>query len=295
MNPESRGQLERASILRAASALGLMGSGSGSVAHLIALLCNETTPAEQVVAVIEREPLLAGRILRVANSAYYGHGRAVTTLSRAVSVLGTQAVRDIAITCCFDRVMLRRLESSIEDPRGFLRHSIATAIAAQSLAVAAALPSPEEAYVAGMLHNVGVAVQACVDVAGIRKLADARKVDLSAQTRTLERANCAMAHEVCGGLLLEAWQLPATLVCAAAHHHQPSEAPAIERPLVSLINIAATLAQSCDCGFALDPADYSVEPQTVQWARVDSQAVAEVGTTLRDRVNTLWEALPLDS
>jgi HD-like signal output (HDOD) protein len=294
MHPETRRPFDRASILHAASALGPMATGSKSVGQLISLLCDESTPTEQLVALIERQPLLAGRMLRVANSAYYGHGRAVTTLPRAVSVLGTQAIRAIAITCCFDRVMLRRLENALEGSSTFLRHSIATAIAAQSLAAAASLPYHEEAYVAGMLHNIGVAIQACVDGVGIRKLESARKAGMTAEVRTLESMYCGASHEMCGGLVLEAWQLPATLVSTAAHHHRPSEAPAAQRPLVSLINIAATLAQSSGCEFVLEPCPAACDPEALGWARVDSRVVEEVAATLADRVNTVWEALTLE-
>ena len=295
MHPEIRGPFDRASILHAASALGPLATGSRSVGQLISLLCDETTPTEQIVALIERQPLLAGRMLRVANSAYYGHSRAVTTLPRAVSVLGTQAIRAIAITCCFDRVMLRRLESALEGSSTFLRHSIATAIAAQTLAAAASLPCHEEAYVAGMLHNVGVAIQACVDAVGIRKLESARKAGMTGEVRTLEGMYCGVTHEMCGGLVLDAWQLPATLVSTAAHHHRPSDASATERPLVSLINIAATLAQSCGCEFILEPCSRICDPEALEWARLDSRVVDEVAATLSDRVNSVWEALAVDS
>jgi HD-like signal output (HDOD) protein len=270
-----------------------MAAGGKSLGQLISLLCNEATAADSIVRLIEQQPLLAARILRVANSAYYGYNRSVTTIPRAVSILGTGAIRAIAVTCCFDRVMLQRLENTLQDSPNFLRHSIATAIAAQALATVARLPNHQEAYVAGMLHNVGVAIQACVDATGIRKLERARQSGITAQIRALESTHCRTTHEMCGGLVLDAWQLPPALVSVAAHHHEPTEAPPGERPLVALINIATTLATSCNCGFVLESSLAAYQPETLRCAQIDQADVDEVAAVLSDRVATFWEALSL--
>lgn len=281
---------DRAAILRAASTLGPVATGGKSLGELISLLCDETTGSDFIVSHIEQQPLLAARILRVANSAYYGHNRSVGTIHRAVTVLGTKAIRAIAVTCCFDRVMLRRLESTLGDTSNFLRHSLATAIAAETLATLARLPNREEAFVAGMLHNVGVAVQACVDAIGVRELERARRADTTTPIRALERIHCRAAHEMCGGLVLHEWQLPAALVAAAAHHHEPSEAMPHVRPMVALVNIAAALAISSDRGFLLEDTRH-YQPEALHCAQVDQAHVNEVAERLNERVSEFLKAL----
>lgn len=282
--------LDRRSLLRAAGLLGPVSGGTQSLAELISILCNERTQVDYIVSLIEQQPLLAARVLRVANSAYYGQYRAVATIHRAVTVLGTQAIRAIAVTCCFDRVMVQRLQDTLGDATGFLRHSLATAIAAQSLASLAHLPQHEEAFTAGILHNIGVALQACVDLPGIRELDRARRAGDTTAIRDLENAHSSAPHELCGGVVLEAWQLPAQLVSVAAHHHEPAAAPDTDRSLVAVVNTATHLATLCGCGFTLEGAsDY--DPQTLRWLPLNRCEVNAVADGLSERVGEFWKAL----
>lgn len=282
--------LDRASLLHAAALLGPVAFGSQSLAGLISILCNEHSEIDCIVSLIEQQPLLAARVLRVANSAYYGQHRSVVTIHRAVTVLGTQAIRAIGVTCCFDRVMTQRLQETLGNAACFLRHSLATAVAAETLASVAHFPQPEAAFTAGVLHNIGVALQGCVDLRGMREMQRARGAGITAPIRDLEKAHSSAPHELCGGVVLEAWQLPTRLVSAAAHHHEPAEAPESHRALVSLVNIAAQLAASCGCGFALEAAsDY--DPQALQWAQLDRAGVNAVTDGLPERVAELTQAL----
>ena len=283
--------LDQGSILRAASALGMVGTGGKSVTELVAVLCSETTSSETILSLIEQQPLLAARILRVANSAYYGYTRAVTTLQRAMAVLGTQAVRGIAVTCSVDRVMSQRLEVVLPDAAQYLRHSIATAIAAQALALDARLSCHQEAYVGGMLHNIGVAIQACIDGTGVRKIATIRAFDTTTPIRELEAVQSRVAHEVCGGVALSAWRLPSRIVSAAAHHHGPADAPADDMPFVALVSVAASLATACNCGFNLEEAGGEIHPELLRCAGLETEHVDNVGAVLEGRVACLLDAL----
>ncbi|MBS0422047.1 MAG: HDOD domain-containing protein [Proteobacteria bacterium] len=287
---EHRPPLDRPFLLHSAALLGPVSTGAQSLAELISLLCNEQTEVERIVSLIERQPFLAARVLRVANSAYYGHHREVATIQRAVAVLGTQAIRAIAVTCCFDRITVQRLQDTLGEATSFLRHSVATAVAAESLAGAAHLPNREEAFTAGILHNIGVALQACVDSRGIRELDQARRAGSTTAVRDLESAHSSTSHELCGGVVLEAWQLPARLVSVAAHHHEPEEAPAADRPLVALVNIATHLATSCGCGFTLEGrSDFG--PQVLQRAQLEIGDLNSVSAGLRERIDEFWHAL----
>lgn len=282
---------EQSSILRAAAALGMVGTARNSVAESLAVLCSDESSSETIVAVIEQQPMLAARILRVANSAYYGHARSVTTLQRAIALLGTLAVRGIAVTCSLDRVLSQKLEGRLPDARHYWRHSVATAIAARDLALVAGLRSPEESYVGGMLHNIGVAIQVCVDQPGFRALVNARRSDLTTPIRQLESQHCQIGHETCGGVALSVWQLPARIVSAATHHHAPFEAPSDEQRFVALIGIAALLATSGDCGFHLEPQTSPIPPATLECAELEDSHVAGVAARLKERVTCLLHAL----
>src|SRR3569833_3221540 len=91
---------ERAAILAAANSLQLGGSGRNSPARLIGQLCDEHLTADELVARIEAHPVLCARVLKVANSPYYGQSGSVVTIKRAQLLLGVNAVREVATAAC---------------------------------------------------------------------------------------------------------------------------------------------------------------------------------------------------
>src|SRR5262245_2000821 len=97
-----------AEIVKAASSLGLLGGGSQTAHRILGALCDASLGSREIVSLIEREPGLAARVLKVANSAYYGHSRDISTLDRALTILGIDAVRGITAAACLDRSISRR-------------------------------------------------------------------------------------------------------------------------------------------------------------------------------------------
>ncbi|HXC60060.1 MAG TPA: HDOD domain-containing protein, partial [Steroidobacteraceae bacterium] len=85
-----------AEIVRAATSLGIIGGGANAAHRILATLCDASLDARQIADVIQREPGLAARVLKVANSAFYGSSRHIATLDRALMLLGLDAVRGIA-------------------------------------------------------------------------------------------------------------------------------------------------------------------------------------------------------
>jgi HD-like signal output (HDOD) protein len=282
---------DRANILRAATSLGIVGGGAGSASRIIAALCDPDIRAGEVAGLIERQPSLCARVLRVSNSPYYGQTRAVHTIQRALVVLGLEAVRGIAAAACLDRSMVRTAQGPPVDMEALLHHSLATAVAAEQLARVRHASLAAEAFVAGLLHNLGVAVQIQVDGAGIDAILAARRTDTAGDIRALESQYAAVHHEECGALIFEAWELPASLVAAAGHHHDPSTAPAAHRDLASLVNVGAILGLGCTRSFALEAPP--LEPDATAGARLglDPEHIAAVAALLPERVGVLRRAL----
>ena len=91
-------------ILKSAASIGVIGSGAGTVPRLMAALCDPDVSAAVVEDLVGRDPVLSLRVLRVANSAFYGQSRSITRIERALQLLGLDAVRGIAAAACLDRV-----------------------------------------------------------------------------------------------------------------------------------------------------------------------------------------------
>jgi HD-like signal output (HDOD) protein len=246
-------EAERKTVLQAAASLRLTGLNAPASAHLITMLCDETVAADELALRIEREPVLSARVLRVANSAFYGQQRTVVTMRRAVLVLGVNALRGIAAAACICQVVPSRL-AVLPDVSSWLQHSLATALASEMLASRRAPELSPGAFIAGLLHNLGVLLQTVVNPQGMAAMMAARGAHPHRDIRELEQEHSVPSHEKIIGLVFEDWQLPPALVCAAMHHHHPAEAPQAFRNLAELVGTSAHLALAFGNTYSLEPA-----------------------------------------
>jgi len=246
-------RIERAQIIKAAVARGILGGTADNAARIMAALGKPEVDARETVTLLKQEPVLAARVLRVANSPYYGQPQAIATMDRALVVLGVSAVRGIAAAACLDRTLNRGASQSLLDMRPVLRHSLATAVAAECLARIRCPSLACEAFMAGLLHNLGILVQVSLDRPGVDAMIGARRADDRRAMRMLEAERSSVGHEVCVAVLFEAWQMPETLIAAVQDHHDPMATRESHRPLASLINLGSQLALETGSTFGLEP------------------------------------------
>jgi HD-like signal output (HDOD) protein len=284
-------QVDRALVLQAAASLGLLGSGASSLARLMSMLCDQKVSGQEIASLIENHPVLCARVLRVANSAYYGQLRSVTTIKRAVLLLGLDGVRGIAAAACVDRAMPRRTKVALIDMPALLRHSLATAVAAESLARIRHPSLASEAFIAGVMHNLGVAVQVCIDTSGINAMIEARRADPVRNIRELEFEHSTVRHEECVAIIFDDWQLPDSLVAATGHHHNPVESPEAHRELTTLVHLGAMLALGSGHTFSLEPAPVKLDLHAADRIGLCESDLDSVATALPERVESLLGAL----
>lgn len=265
-------------------------AGTSSPARLISLLCDERLSGDELAAKIEAHPVLSARVLQVANSPYYGQVKSVGTIKRALQLLGVNAVRGIAAAAFIDQVIPRRIPALPDTPL-LLRHSLATAIVCERLAVRIDALLAPNAFIAGLIHNLGIIIQATLDPAGTAALIAARATDPCGAIRALEQQHCQLHHEACGAVLFDAWQLPDSLVSVAMHHHEPDDAPDIHRPIVGLVWVGANVALSCGNTFSLEPAIGALDYGKMLALGLRKDHIDAVAEELPARVELLSRAL----
>ncbi len=227
---------------------------------------------------------LAARVLKLANSAYYGSSRRIGTVSEAVVILGMRTTRNLTLaTSCQD--MLEREVQGYFLPRGALwRHSLACAAATQNLARRAHFRGTEEAFVAGLLHDIGkVVMSAYLKAEFAQVLTRVAKSRLTFSDA--EREVLGFDDAEVGARLLERWNLPASLVTAVRYHHAPSQAP--ESPLAALVHIADTICLTLGIGLGVDGMAYTLDPNALAILHLTEDDFEEVASQTCD---TLSEA-----
>ncbi|MCM8593984.1 HDOD domain-containing protein [Accumulibacter sp.] len=208
------------------------------VVQALEVLQSPESDARAVERVIVHDPAISAKILRVANSAFFGFSRRVGTVAEAVRVLGFTNVQGMLISvAAFDAFRTEQL-----DLVDFWKHSIATATAARFLA-AGARCSGDEAFMAGLLHDIGRLIFALQAETAYRRSLELRR-DSTIGSLEAERTLFDFTHAEVGQLVAERWNLPARHVAAIAFHHDPAAAGQESRfcALIGLADAAAHAA-----------------------------------------------------
>lgn len=213
------------------------------VMQALKVMQDPASDARAVERVIIHDPAISAKILRVANSAFFGFSRRVATIADAVRVLGFTNVQGMLISVgAFDAFRTERL--SLVD---FWKHSIATATAARFLS-ARVKCSADEAFMAGILHDIGKLIFAVQAESAYQQVLELQRgsamTSLEAEQTLFE-----FTHPEVGEMVAERWDLPARYTAAIAHHHDP-DAAGDERAFCALIGLADQAAYAALSGHA---------------------------------------------
>ena len=206
-------------------------SKAGAALNVMRIVDDPDASAAQLARAIAPDPVLAARLLRVANSPYYGLSGRVGTLPFAVSVVGFQSVRSIAVAAAAG------IDRPDAAPAGFWEGA-ATAATAAELVAPLLGAQPSDAFSIGLLHTLGAALMH--QHLPLPALCLPEAVEPSQLLRS-ENELYGIDHADAGARVLAAWHFPATVTDAIARHHEAllPDAPPLERTL----HVARALSQ----------------------------------------------------
>lgn len=179
--------------------------------EILELSRKPNTRIEDIASLLEREPLLAAKVLKLANSALYGATSQVATLKQALIRMGLALVRDVVMEAAFQMTVIRAegFNDTLDTVR---RHSTAVAWLSRFIARNTAMDA-ENAFLIGLLHDLGLSV-------GLIALAEWLKANKKPQRLRPEHwLAVERLHEETGAQLLESWKLPPSLVLVVRNHH----------------------------------------------------------------------------
>jgi len=191
---------------------------------------SENGSARKLAEILERDPALTAKLLRLANSAYFAAPRPISDVRSACMVLGFELVRSIAISVASFDALTRRV-SRILDLQAFWTHSVAVAVCAKGLSTTTGLTPGGAAFCAGILHDVGKLALATHSLEGYRRVVEriAGTPDAERDLRVIEREELGLNHEEAGLELGNRWRFPTEILSAIAHHHEPWTDPSDSR------------------------------------------------------------------
>ena len=213
------------------------------VHELLALMSDAECPGDEVNRILSSDQALASKVLRLVNSSFYGLPGRVSTIPRAVVILGHAAVRNLATGLAVAGALGGRLPPGRRS--AFWRHALATASGAEVIGRRAALPDPQEAFVAALLHDIGLSVLLSVEpercLAMLAKASDPA-IGFSVQ---VEREVGLPPHARIGGEVCRTWGLPADVVTLVGSHGlvHPLDLPARLRACGAALELGHQLAE----------------------------------------------------
>jgi putative nucleotidyltransferase with HDIG domain len=208
-------------------------------------------PFDNIAEAISADPSISMKVLRLANSAYYGVRQRVGSLSHAISLLGLKVIKNLVLTA----TVFRALSSSGPEKRPlfsreqFWLHCLGTGLIARILARSASgepAVDPEEAFAAGLLHDVGKII---LEQHAHKKFEQALEKSAASGTPlyACEQEIIGVNHAVIGGKLAEKWNLPKGLVRAISYHHSVENEGLMPRA-AAIVNLADYICYAKEIG-----------------------------------------------
>ena len=213
--------------------------------HLNETINHPRSSIDDIAKIITEDQGLTARLLRLANSPMFGCYAKVDSITKAVTILGTQQLRDLALAASVMGVF-KGIPEDLLNMSSFWRHSIACGIIARSLAIYRRESNVERLFVAGMMHDLGQVVLAAARPEIIRELLEAQR-DTGRLYLVLERERLGFDHAELGGALLKKWKIPASIGETVACHHNPGNAEQF-RLETALIHLADIMCQAMELG-----------------------------------------------
>lgn len=217
------------------------------VPQVLRLVEDQRASAGDLARVIGSDQALATRVLRLANSAFYGFRREIVTINHAVVLLGFDTVKSIVLAATVCETLKEDGTASSFSREQFWLHVGATASAARLIAKSLRVSDAEAAFVGGLLHDVGKVV---LDRFFHSRYAEAARVAVETPCliRDAEASLFSVNHADVGRWLAERWRFPAAIVEPIACHHQPAAAGPDCRTLTAIVHLADALSRNAGIG-----------------------------------------------
>jgi len=224
-----------------------MPSLSTTVGKVLEICSRPDTAPNDLNKVISLDPVLTGQVLKLINSAYYSLMNKVTSLTRAIIMLGLNTVKNLALSTAIIRCVGQAKKSKALPIKDFWAHSIGVGVTAKLLAAERGLPlaEREEYFVAGLLHDLGKIPFGDEYTEVLTQALQTQEPLMVLEKRLLE-----LDHEEIGEMIASKWKLNAVITDAICHHHTLQAAQPEHLSLVATVALADFYVCLFDIGYA---------------------------------------------
>jgi len=217
------------------------------ISKMLQMIDSQRASADTLARLISTDQALTAKLLKLANSSYYGYSREISTVNMAIIVVGFNTVKDLGLGHSFYDVFKNSNASAAGfDAVKFWEHSAGCGVAARMLSKNTGSRHAGEAFVAGLLHDMGKMI---LNQYFGPEQAEALKTAQNSETdlETAEMEILGVSHGRIGAWLAEKWNLPAMICDTVKHHHDPWNAE-VDPAFVAHITVADILCHLTQTG-----------------------------------------------
>jgi HD-like signal output (HDOD) protein len=247
--------------------------------RIIRMASERDADTKELLKLISKDAALTGRIMKAVNSAFYALPTKITRLDRAVAFMGMKAVMEVALSATLAGMCKNRSFGTYDD-RDLWDHSVGVATMARELAIKSKTQDPEEAFLVGMIHDIGLLTMAQAEEQKVAQVFVG--AEQGQPYKALEKQHFGFDHTELGYRLATGWKFPDATSMAIRMHHQPEKAPEEYRALCQHLYISDTLACQSRKGC----------PLTCGTQAVTDAQLSEAGLT-REIADAAVEKLPM--
>ncbi len=190
--------------------------------EVASLIDNPDTSVSRITQVISADQVLTAKVLKIANSPFYGFQKKISTLDFAIMVLGFDSLKEILISVSLISAFKKKQDKYFNS-REFWEHSLAAGIAARTLARQLGYRISGESFIAGLLHDIGILVTHQYFYEDYIRIVET-VAEGKGNFEDIEQGVLFATHGEIGGWLAERWNLPDQLIEAIKFHHRPDMA-----------------------------------------------------------------------
>ena len=224
----------------------------GIVQKVLDLACSEDATVPELVSVISKDQAIANKLLRLANSAYFGFSSKVDSIHRAISLLGSNEILGLVVGMGVFSAFKGNGAKEVLDMRGLWLHGIGCATAAREIAKKILPGKSDLTFLNGLVHDMGkifLAVYFPDEYADVLRSAQEARIPLFRQ----EKKIIGLSHADIGGLLMKSWRFPDNLIMPCTFHHSTNNCPHDYQQAAWLVELADCLCHQAEIGSSGNP------------------------------------------
>ena len=216
---------------------------SAKINEILAILDDDNSTIEGIAKLISTDQALSVKVLRLANSAYFGYSRQISTIPQAIVILGTSSIKNIAMGISVFSTMSDHEGALKEELEEMAKYSLNVAVYARLIATHFGYPQPDEVFAAGLMHDLGrIIIMKYLQEEYPKILfhiVNEKKSIYEAENEVID-----ITHMDLGAYLASYWNFPERMIHVIKYHHDPFDVPeeisndATIHPLIKFVSLA---------------------------------------------------------